>query len=498
MKFSRRALTLIVTLILVLNISIMGSIPTFAHEAILNVNYDPCEPKDGTDDINEMWYALKGNRSQFHIGHDVSTIRYYFAESDPETGCTWVPDGAPEAVGEEIKNAYANSMKKWNSVFFYNYNSDGTINKNRLIEIVEVTTEEECNLIIYPSTTLPNIAIVGGIGGSKETIELGEIQHNHFAKWEMRVRITSFYDSTPLDSGDDDKINIARERVGAHELGHVLGLRDIEARCGTTIPNQYHHQELLMGAAHKMADRCINITYKDLAGVAITRGFHTDDDDDHQWLYMPIQGATDYKLVCWICNGVKYVDNLADYPYMPYGCCEGDHDLSDGNMRAVASYGNQDYYKCRYCRYVAPFSDIVTQDYTKTYQSVSSHKVVNNVNGLVYIFYESHAFIDNQCVGCGFLHTHTYNNCESIDRTSHQRICECGASIVESHTRVHISCNNNDYHLVRCACGYQSNSPHVVNPTSLKRAPCILCGEMVTVGNNTMQPWGQDDEESLY
>ena len=479
MKFSRRALTLIVTLILVLNISIMGSIPTFAHEAILNVNYDPCEPKDGADDINEMWYALKGNHSQFHIGHDVSTIRYYFAESDPETGCTWVPDGASEAVGEEIKNAYANSMKKWNNVFFYSYNSDGTITKNRLIEIVEVTTEEECNLIIYPSTTLLDCATADKISEAEEKEGLGNTEHNHFAKWEMRVRITSFYDSTPLDSGDDDKINIARERVGAHELGHVLGLRDIEARCGTTIPNQYHHQELLMGAAHKMADRCINITYKDLAGVAITRGFHTDDD--HQWLYMPRQGATDYKLVCWICNGVKYVDNLADYPCMPYDCCEGDHDLSDGNMRVVASYGNQDYYKCRYCRYVAPFSRIVTQDYTKMYHSDTLHKCVNNVDGLEYTFYEEHSW------------SYVY-----IDGTSHQRICECGASIVESHTKVHIPCNNNDYHLVRCACGYQSNSPHVVNPTSLKRAPCILCGAMVTIGNNTMQPWGNDCEESLY
>ena len=495
MKSSKRILILIVTLVLTLNFSFVASIPISAHDAVLEVDYDGCVGVDGNDGIDEMWYALESS-ANYHIGHDVRTIRYYFAESDPETGFTWVPDGVSEAVSEEIKNAYANSMKKWNNVFFYSYNSDGTITKNRLIEIVEVTTEEECNLIIYPSTTLPNIATVGGIGGSKETIEPGEIQHNHYAQWEMTVNINYFYDNSPLATSIDVDIDTVRDRTGAHEIGHILGLRDIESYCGTKTQSTYHHEELLMGCGTPIANRCSNITYKDIAGVAITRGFHTDDD--HQWLYMPRQGATDYKLVCWICNGVKYVDSLADYPCMPYDCCEGDHDLSDGNMRVVASYGNQDYYKCRYCRYVAPFSDIVTQDYTKTYQSVSSHKVVNNVNGLVYIFYESHAFIDNQCVGCGFLHTHIYDDCVSLDGASHQKTCACGESIIEEHVKVHVPCNNDSYHLVRCACGYQSNSPHVVAPTSVNRGPCLLCGQMVTIGNNTMQPWGQDDEESLY
>ena len=93
---------------------------------------------------------------------------------------------------------------------------------------------------------------------------------------------------------------------------------------------------------------------------------------------------------------------------------------------------------------------------------------------------------------------HQYDDCVSLNATSHQKTCECGESIIEEHVKVHIPCNNDSYHLVRCACGYQANSPHVVNPTSLKRAPCILCGAMVTIGNNTMQPWGNDCEESPY
>ena len=96
------------------------------------------------------------------------------------------------------------------------------------------------------------------------------------------------------------------------------------------------------------------------------------------------------------------------------------------------------------------------------------------------------------------VYDHQYDGCILVDSTSHKKVCECGEYIIENHELRYVSCNNNDYHLRVCNCGYQANSPHVVNPTSLKRAPCILCGAMVTIGNNTMQPWGNDCEESPY
>ena len=488
----KKVVALTLTMLMVLNFCIICMFPVSAHEAVLNIQYDTCEEEIDGEGINEMWYVLERNEVCRHTSQDVDTIRYRF-DDNPD----WIPLIGREYVEEfaqDIKDWVADSIEKWNNVYFYSYDSSGIVTKRKVINVVEMTGEDY-DLLIVPDTDMMSV------GQTYPEDDQTSSGHYHYSNWVMRINVDYFFEGTYLSLSAED-VNYSREAVGAHELGHVLGLRDVdyvsrdgENICGSNT-NEPHHEDVLMGYAQQFGDASPSITYKDIAGVAITRGFHTDDD--HQWLYMPRQDATDYKLVCWICNGVKYVDNLADYPYMPYDCCEGDHDLSDGNMRAVASYGNQDYYKCRYCRYVAPFSDIETQNYIKTYQSDTLHKCVNNVDGLEYTFYEEHTLTDNGCLGCGFLHTHTYNDCESIDGTSHQRTCECGASIVESHTKVHISCNNNDYHLVRCACGYQSNSPHVVAPTSVNRGPCLLCGQMVTIGNNTMQPWGQDDEESLY
>lgn len=51
-----------------------------------------------------------------------------------------------------------------------------------------------------------------------------------------------------------------------------------------------------------------SITYKDLAGVAITRGFHTDSD--HRWLKDSNTYNGEYKLICSICNGVNMLPQL--------------------------------------------------------------------------------------------------------------------------------------------------------------------------------------------
>ena len=50
-------------------------------------------------------------------------------------------------------------------------------------------------------------------------------------------------------------------------------------------------------------NRQTNITYKDLAGAMINMGFHTASD--HKWMFSPTDYGG-YKLICSICNGVKY------------------------------------------------------------------------------------------------------------------------------------------------------------------------------------------------
>ena len=69
-----------------------------------------------------------------------------------------------------------------------------------------------------------------------------------------------------------------------------------------------------------------SVLYKDIAGVAITRGFHTDND--HKWLNCGLQSDGNYKLVCSICNGVKQVTSLSGYTYETYGACNNRHTVS--------------------------------------------------------------------------------------------------------------------------------------------------------------------------
>ena len=101
-----------------------------------------------------------------------------------------------------------------------------------------------------------------------------------------------------------------------------------------------------------------------------------------------------------------------------------------GYLMCRDGYGDKDYYKCKYCRYVAPFSDIVTQNYTKSSYSNDLHKYVNEVDGLEYTFYEEHTFSNGVCTDCAYLHTHRYGDYLYFNARSHRRICTCG--VIES------------------------------------------------------------------
>lgn len=490
MKFKKKFVAFIMVLMIVLNFSVFGTLQVFAHDEMLDITYDNCRADKDGDGIDEMWYILVDKDSFcYHYFEDNNTIKYYFEETSTDGTYTWTTD-VSEAVADEIKNAYANSMKKWNNVYFYSYSTGGVVTKHKVINIVEGTASDH-NLSIYPERNLDAIAYAGVVG-NYDAVETGIIKHRHYSEWRMRVNLDYFY---VHDNRTSDYVTVVREMVGAHEFGHVLGLRDVDCEyengdrlCNpvgdSEDTNSDHHQEVLMGYG-SMTERQYNITYKDIAGVAITRGFHTDSD--HRWLNLGPQNDGKYKLVCSICNGVKTVLNLNGLSYDEYHSCGGNHDLSDGNMMAVASYGTQDYYKCKYCRYVAPFSSIVPQNYSKLKYSDSHHKCVNNVQGLEYTFYEEH---EEHCPECTpHEHWYTYTHYNDF---SHRRRCGCGDTVVESH-QITYEPYNNKLHLDVCACGYQKTSPHVVASTPAQMAPCLVCGAMVTIGSGTIMPWGNND-----
>ena len=155
------------------------------------------------------------------------------------------------------------------------------------------------------------------------------------------------------------------------------------------------------------------------------------------WLNAGVQSDGQYKLICSICNGVKMVGSLSGYTYNTYGACNNRHRLANGNMMAVASYENKDYYKCRYCRYVAPFDLNETQNYSKTNYNSSLHRCVNNVDGLNYTFYEEHS-------------PYVY-----LDKYYHKRSCSCGIGVQKDRHTISASDVSDDRYLVPCMeCRY--------------------------------------------
>ncbi len=453
MKTKRRCVSVIMALILILNFSMFGAMQASAHSAMLDIAYDDCEAEWFDDGINEMWYALDLNEECQHLSHEEYTIKYYFKENFSKEEYTWATD-VSESVAQEIKSAYASSMEKWNNVYFYSYNADGIVTKHRLINVVE-GTEEDHNLLIIPIIGVQYTAGTAPIEESDSIIETGDIEHKHWSEWYMIINIDHFYEN---NANTAIEVNKRKEYTGAHELGHVLGLRDVDVCCDPSY-TLGHHEELLMGYGISWSD----ITYKDIAGVAITRGFHTDDD--HQWLSCGLQPDGKYKWLCAICNGTKEATNPGFFP--SYGSCGNNHNLADGNMMAVASYGTKDYYKCKYCKYVAPFDNIVEQNYVASeYIDATKHKSVNAVAGLAYAIHEPHS----------------YDDYAFVDSDSHTKTCACGNTITEGHTYDECVYKDARNHTATCKCGYQQTLSHWVKPTSERYANCVGCGALIDLG----------------
>jgi len=402
-------------------------VPTYinvkAHDITLDVVYDDCLPKDYVDSsnigdgYNEKWYELVKKNLAYHIPHsktNTTEIKYYFSlVGQNSTNITW-STGISEELSNRIITEYRESMEKWNNVWYYVLNAEGLYEKRKLVNIV-AGTENDHNLIIYPITYSGAIASTWPTSDPIRANSINSINHEHYTEWAMNVDISSI---ARLSS---TKLNNILSRTGAHEIGHVLGLRDIDGIENTDDSN-YHHEEILMGYA-KRGDALIrqsNITYRDIAGVAITRWFH--NDSNHLWLYDKdnLKDGKE-KLICSLCNCVKYVEDLSVYNYFSYKQCgHSDTNLPttvDKNMIPVASYGNTDYYKCKYCKYVAPFTSRIIQDYIYTGEYTENYHILENQsNNLLYKTFEEHNLINlganhHMCSNCNYRNFNIFYEC---------------------------------------------------------------------------------------
>lgn len=435
---------------------------TFAHSYQLSVTYDDCSPSVYGDGEYEKWYELvyygpSNNNFCHHLPHPVSNydVKYYISETKiGDNSFSW-DTYLNNFQKDALLSCFSSGIIKWAGINYFLYDGDGFVIKKPIANFTQGTADDY-NIIIYPDNpNASNSYLLTYVGRFCTPVVVNDgttgIAHRHYDQWEISVPTSTFLSEYTTNSSN----TLAKySRAFTHEIGHVFGLKDMYGdSCNTGFGD--HHYELLMGDSDDNNFQS-NITYKDLIGAAITRDYHTDSD--HKWIYDATSSPSGkYKLICSICNGVKIVDSLSNQgPYVLYKACNNDHSLSGGNMFAVASYLNYDYYKCKYCRYVAPFSNIIEQNYEVSYYSNLYHQYTNQVNGLNYSILENHNVVNNSCTIC-YEHIHSYTY--SSTKFNHTGTCS--------------------------VCNHTYTEPHIVHPgiSGGFFGTCIVCGRFVNIGD---------------
>lgn len=472
----------IIMLILIVVFLSANTIYVLAHSEMLGVTYDECRVPvdDGNiiemDGEDEMWYALYNSTMSHHLSHEVYTIRYYFSEfAKNDNTYTWTTDYTFEEA-EAIKEAYANSMKKWNNVYYYTYDEYGTRIAKKIIN-VEEGTEKKNNLTIYPINTeriesegdTDYYAITGTVPNTWEhipdsTANPNEYKHYHYSDWYMKVNLDYF-------KSNYEHYSFVIEGTGAHELGHVLGLRDVDTWCSSA-DLQNHHEEILMGYGN--GTRSTYAKYKDIAGVSITRGFHTDDD--HVWM-LRTNGDGTQDVICAQCNGVRKNITLTNGTYEGeavniYKSCVH-HGGINQKMLLVATDGIRDFYKCQYCRYI-----LETEHTTHHFDDATC------INDNTHV---------KKCVVCNYSTTTVHNSIYThIDTNNHLKTCTlCNLYLIEVHNYSEYQRYSSAMHINACKCGKVngSPSPHIVklSDVTLNIGHCMYCGAKVMLGDDFVQ-----------
>lgn len=356
-----------ILVIILLIVPFVMPIIIFAHSIPLEVGYDKCIK---TEEINEdyKWYKIynesNGERSYSHLSDNVQTVKYWIGNVNPDSGYTWTSD-ISEDIANEIKSANIESIMKWNNVYYYTY-ENGVRISNKVINIEPAESFNEATLIIYPSKLSIEDSFVGvtkRIGDEPTDLSILGNYHFHYYKHRIDVTVDYFYahDANEESSSIQNTVTetqalLERERVGAHEFGHVLGLYDVDIDCDDDGEEDEtdHHINVIMGYGNSKL-RTTNITYQDIAGVSITRGFHTDND--HVWMKR-VNANESVDLICAQCNGVLYNVDISSDEMMyegkvlnEYKSCTH-HGGNNEKMLLVATNGEQDFYKCQYCRYI--------------------------------------------------------------------------------------------------------------------------------------------------
>ena len=553
-KIMKKMISFVLLFVLIL----YSSLSILAHPTMLNVNYDECSQEEHIDGEDELWYRIDeifppSSGISLHMSHAVLEIKYYFSYENDQTWTKYVKDAAQQfnvslsesealTIVQSIQNCFVNSMKRWNDVYYYSYDDNNNRIKNKIITVKQ-GTQYDNNVVIYPKFDK-----TGSLAGTKETnmsdfILVGAF-HSHVPHHTIRVNVYDFYQIvTHNPKMSEVQIEIYSQNTGAHEIGHVLGLADLDAwdcacQCIYCTDNDIenddectykgHHEEALMGYG-VVNERVDHITYKDIAGVSITRGFHTDDH--HLWMFRENENEETNELdsidaICALCNGVRYdidldceeYSSLYTDGYIFNQSCTH-YQGTNEEMILVATDGERNFFKCRYCRYIQEVdinnagtiaqyegldfsqtmsaldekyykltvSDFATYNFKATDGSglqitlcdsdfnelsdISTSAFTSNgysrslIEGTYYLHIKNNtsADINLQMTVSPPPHTHNFDTWVAMSPTMHIKNCgECGAIGTET-------------------------GAHAVRATTARFAPCLLCGYIVDLDNSIGQ-----------
>lgn len=534
-----------------------------AHDHVLSVSYDECSVQKNESGEDELWYIVNDIDNtvpglSIHISDKTPEIKYYFSPSEEHnTSQTWETniksvwnengsyilfDSSAEEIYAEIKNIFVESMTKWNNIYYYSYDTAGNRFYHKIVNISEGTSTDH-NLIIYPIDSdieaLAKAIAYVDYDDMADMLPVIESNHYHSTNYRMYIGLWECYKMLNYENSDNpNKYYIYQLNTGAHEIGHILGLADLDERCAcpcdlcnddNTDNNCLgHHEEALMGYGEH-SNRVTHITYRDIAGVSITRGFHTDDD--HLWMLRENKNEEtseieSYDVICALCNGVRkdidptegeYADlNLNEYVYKSCTHYAGTNE----EMILVATDCTRDFYKCRYCRYISEVDHThryteytENDDYTHIEKCVCGAERENNHNivcsqtdssiqhrascicGYEVLKYHSYTTLENynstyhkKVCACGYysLQLHKYDNYTKISSSKHRGTCDCGATKVENHSFTEWKYKTSTLHIEMCAdCGVEgtTENPHVVRASEVigNRATCLNCGHMINL-----------------
>lgn len=449
----------------------MFSIVSHAHDAS-EYTLETWNTMTNDNEQGRNWFFMEDSHIPETLGTQNNPLLYYFndmgigSESHLNLSSFTYQKNSRNLMWSNIKPILRKGVQKWNNVYF----RDGSVDK-RLIYIEETTSLNNANVVFYPSAAKPSVenemyddlkytviqnSTYTYIGTTEKVdescVDLSDTyeEHQHCTKYQIVINIRELIKEETTHS----LLMLKTEKIGTHEIGHVLGLTDIEHKESSYVS----HPELIMSSGYSDDNHTLDIPYQEVVGVAILRGLHTDEE--HQWVEESYNGETRYK--CIICNGYTSVNPGGIIN--SYGHTDGhshNHEVNElmivGKIK-YAKYGEHYHYykKCIQCSYVVALSD-----------NISYKNVITN----------THTIVCNDCK-MEWIKTHTFEY-DSTNRDTHTSRCVVCNYLKSqtTHTYVYTSIDDSTHNCYCSICDYSNTFEHdMVYDVDLQKYICVDCG----------------------